>query len=130
MLKSSPLATTHFALPTLHLHSSVLGQIQTRVNMGDTNMLLNASYVVLFGIWLASGFVVIDMTASVIIQATLIILIGSYRSLSLLATAEERDGVEKEVMSSKDAAQFPIVGSVALFGLFLAFKYLDREMVK
>ena len=32
-------------------------------------------------------------------------------------------------MSSKDAAQFPIVGSVALFGLFLAFKYLDRAMV-
>ena len=92
-------------------------------------MLLNASYVVLFGVWLASGFVVIDMTVSVIAQATLIIFIGSFRSLNLLATTEERDGVEKEVMSSKDAAQFPIVGSAALFGLFLAFKYLDREMV-
>ena len=76
-------------------------------------MLLNASYVVLFGVWLASGFVVIDMTVSVIAQATLIIFIGSFRSLNLLATTEERDGVEKEVMSSKDAAQFPIVGSAA-----------------
>ncbi len=92
-------------------------------------MLLNLSYVVLFGIWAASSFVVIDMTASVILQATLIIIIGSYRSLNLLATPEERDGAEKEVMSSKDAAQFPIIGSAALFGLFLAFKYLDREMV-
>ena len=92
-------------------------------------MLLNFSYVVLFGIWAASSFMVIDMTASVILQATLIIIIGSYRSLNLLATPEERDGAEKEVMSSKDAAQFPIIGSAALFGLFLAFKYLDREMV-
>ena len=53
-------------------------------------MLLNASYVVLFGVWLASGFVVIDMTVSVIAQATLIIFIGSFRSLNLLATTEER----------------------------------------
>ena len=93
------------------------------------NLLLMLAYVVLFGVWVCSNIIVIDMTFSVITQATLIIFIGSYRSLKLIATPEEGGSTEKEVMSSKDAAQFPIVGSAALFGLFLAFKYLDKEVV-
>jgi hypothetical protein len=93
------------------------------------NLLLTLSYLVLFGFWLGSYFYAIDMTVNVIVTATLIIYIGSYRSLKLLATVEEGGSAEREVLSSKDAAQFPIVGSCALFGLFCAFKYLDKEMV-
>lgn len=93
------------------------------------NLLLLVSYVTLFGFWAGSYFYAFDMSLNVITTATLIIVIGSFRSLKLLATAEEGGSAEKEIMSSKDAAQFPIVGSAALFGLFLAFKYLDREMV-
>lgn len=71
------------------------------------------------------------MSVNVVVTATLIVYIGSHRSLRLLAT-EEEGGVanaDKEVMSTKDAAQFPLVGSCALFGLFLAFKYLDKTTV-
>lgn len=95
------------------------------------NVLLILSYLSLFGIWACSYFYALDMSLNVIATATLIVFIGSHRSLRLLATEDEGGApvAEKEVMSTKDAAQFPIVGSAALFGLFVAFKYLDREIV-
>ena len=95
------------------------------------NSLLSLSYVALFGIWASSYFYAIDMSINVVVTATLIVYIGSHRSLRLLATEEEGglSSASKEVMSSSDAAQFPIVGSCALFGLFCAFKYLDKTTV-
>ena len=93
--------------------------------------MLTLAYSILFGMWAASYYVVIPMSVNVVVTATLIVYIGSHRSLRLLAT-EEEGGVanaDKEVMSTKDAAQFPLVGSCALFGLFLAFKYLDKTTV-
>jgi minor histocompatibility antigen H13 len=33
------------------------------------------------------------------------------------------------VLTANDAYKFPFVGSAALFGLYLAFKYLDKDMV-
>jgi hypothetical protein len=95
------------------------------------NWILNIAYVALFGIWCLSYFYAIDMSVNVITTATLIVFIGSHRSLRLLATEAEGGmaASEKEVLSTKDAAQFPVVGSCALFGLFLAFKYLDKELV-
>lgn len=95
------------------------------------NPLLLPAYVALFGIWALSYFYAIDMSVNVVATATLIVYIGSHRSLRLLATEEEGgySKESKEVMSSADAAQFPIVGSCALFGLFCAFKYLDKTTV-
>ena len=61
--------------------------LNCNVSIMGSNMLLNASYVVLLAYGL-SCFVVIDMTVSVIAQATLIIFIGSFRSLNLRATTE------------------------------------------
>jgi len=101
------------------------------VESPERNVLLTLSYVVLFGIWAATYWYAIPMSPNVVLTATLIVYIGSHRSLRLLAT-EAEGGVaakDKEVMTSKDAAQFPIVGSCALFGLFCAFKYLDRYWV-
>ena len=95
------------------------------------NPLLTASYATLFSMWAYSYYYVLPMSPNVVITATLIVYIGSHRSLRLLAT-EAEGGVasnDKEVMSTKDAAQFPIVGSCALFGLFVAFKYFDKDTV-
>ena len=35
----------------------------------------------------------------------------------------------KDVMSRQDAYQFPLIGSLSLFSLYLAFKFLDKEWV-
>jgi minor histocompatibility antigen H13 len=93
--------------------------------MSESNTLLQLSYVTLFGLWLASNYVLIPVPVNLIITSTLIVYIGSHRSLKLLLT-EEQGGAskdEKEVMTSADAYRFPLVGSCALGSLYLSFKY-------
>jgi minor histocompatibility antigen H13 len=95
------------------------------------NPYLNLSYLALFALWAASYFVAIPVPVNLILQATLIVYIGSYRSLNLLV--KEADGgakaQETEVLSMNDAYKFPLVGSAALFGLYVAFKYCDKDTV-
>jgi minor histocompatibility antigen H13 len=93
--------------------------------------LLNLSYGLLFATWGLSYFVAIPVPVNLIISATTIVFIGSARSLRLLAT-EENGGVtqeDRETLSAADAYKFPLVGSAALFGLYLVFKYLDKDTV-
>lgn len=95
------------------------------------NRLLTLSYILLIALWGASGFIVIPVSVNLICMSTLIIYIGSHRSLKLLMT-EEEGGVaskDKEVLTAQDAYKFPIIGSCALFGLYYAFKNFDKEMV-
>jgi minor histocompatibility antigen H13 len=35
-----------------------------------------------------------------------------------------------ETLKKEDAMQFPIMGSMSLFGLYLAFKFLGQDIVK
>jgi minor histocompatibility antigen H13 len=95
------------------------------------NPLLNLSYLALFSLWTASYFVALPVPVNLVAQATLIVYIGSYRSLNLLLKESEGGAKagETEVLSATDAYKFPIVGSVALFGLYVAFKYFDKDTV-
>eukprot|EP01032_Pedospumella_encystans_P009238 gene9238-10894_t len=92
---------------------------------------LNASYLILFAFWALSYVVVIPPPLSLIVQSTLIVYIGSLRSLTLLV--KEADGGAKsqdtEVLSANDAYKFPIIGSCSLLGLYVAFKYCDKDTV-
>lgn len=94
-------------------------------------VLLNLCYVLLFAFWAISYYVVIPVPVNLIVTSTTIVFIGSYRSLQLLVS--EADGgpskEDKEVLSANDAYKFPIVGSVTLFSLYLAFKYFDKDTV-
>jgi minor histocompatibility antigen H13 len=95
------------------------------------NLLLTASYVLLFVFWGASNFILIPVSLNLIVTSSLIIYIGSHRSLRLLVT-EDEGGVpaaQKEILSAQDAYKFPFIGSAALFGLYLAFKYLDKDKI-
>mmetsp|Transcript_18696 Transcript_18696/g.27049 ORF Transcript_18696/g.27049 Transcript_18696/m.27049 type:complete len:398 (-) Transcript_18696:498-1691(-) len=91
-------------------------------------IMYNASFIALFSFWAASYFIVIPVSINLIATSTLIIFLGCHRSLRLL----DHDAIpleEKETLSEKDAYKFPIIGSVSLFGLYSAFKYLDKDMV-
>jgi len=44
-------------------------------------------------------------------------------------TDEEEDEDEAEKMTAKDAYMFPVYGSLVLFSLYLAFKFLDKELL-
>ncbi|CAL8092666.1 unnamed protein product [Calicophoron daubneyi] len=67
------------------------------------------------GIFLASS--------ALFIMALIPIFIGSFRS-----TKKSKDE-DIEVVTSNDAATFPIFASVALFGIYLVFKYVPKEYV-
>jgi minor histocompatibility antigen H13 len=95
---------------------------------GDGTILYNMSFVGLFGLWAASYFVALPIQVNTIMTSTLIIFLASHRSLRLL----DHDAIpleEKETLSEKDAYKFPIFGSISLFGLYAAFKYLDKDTV-
>lgn len=87
--------------------------------------LLNISYLLLLGFWAASYFVLIPVPVNLIVSATSIVFIGSVRSLRLLSAEEH----EKETISADDAYKFPLIGSASLFGLYLVFKYFDKDTV-
>lgn len=53
------------------------------------NLLLTLSYVLLFVFWGASNFILIPVSVNLIVTSTLIIYIGSHRSLRLLVTEDE-----------------------------------------
>jgi minor histocompatibility antigen H13 len=92
-----------------------------------TNPLLLGSYILLFLIWGLSNYILIPVSLNLITTSTLIIYIGSHRSLRLLIKGEH--AVEKEVLTANEAYKFPFIGSASLFGLYLAFKYLDKYYV-
>jgi hypothetical protein len=69
----------------------------------------------------------IPYSLSIVLHAGLTVYVGSWRSLR-----SEEDGAgagPQERMSSADAMRFPLVGSCVLFGLFLCFKFLPKELV-
>ena len=67
--------------------------------------------------------VVVDANANIAGVASLAVIAGAYRSQK---PASEGQG---EVMSRADATKFPLIGSCVLFGAFLAFKFLPKELL-
>lgn len=58
--------------------------------------------------------------AGLLCMALIPIYVGSYRSL---------DQKKNETMSSNDAWMFPVVGSCVLFGLYMLFKWFNKDYV-
>lgn len=62
----------------------------------------------------------------VLIHTVLLVYLGSVYSAKLFDVKKERD---VEVMQQKDAWMFPVFGSAVLFGLFLVFRYINKDYV-
>jgi len=105
------------------------------------NVLLILSYFFLFLIWGLSYFILMPVSFNLISTSCLIIFIGSHRSLKLenAVSTDDDSGnqedvakpgkIQKETISADDAYKFPLVGSAALFSLYIAFKYFDKDVV-
>ncbi|EFN53579.1 hypothetical protein CHLNCDRAFT_36436 [Chlorella variabilis] len=63
----------------------------------------------------------VPTNANIVLTAALTVWVGSWRSVKPEPPAE--------AMSKKDAMKFPLVGSLVLFSLYLAFKFLPKEVV-
>ena len=66
---------------------------------------------------------VVETNANIVSTATLCVIAGSYRSIRPVAKGET------ETMTKSDAQQFPLVGSCVLFGMFVLFKYLPKDIL-
>jgi len=94
-------------------------------------------YLLLFLLWILPGFVepCIPVGPLLVATSTVIVLLGSIRSLRLLEDEEtKKDGEgksssssDKEILSANDAYRFPIVGGLALCSLYIAFKYYKEQ---
>jgi hypothetical protein len=58
---------------------------------------------------------------NIVATASLAVYAGSWRSVKPTPPTES--------MTKKEAMRFPLVGSCVLFGLFLCFKFLPKELV-
>lgn len=100
------------------------------------NPLLVASYATILILWGATQLVLIPYAVHLIVLVTAILYAACHRSLKLLE-APPKEGEEgydpdapgRDTMRQEDAYQFPIMGSISLFSLYLAFKYLGQDLV-
>ncbi|GMH98106.1 hypothetical protein TrVE_jg12687 [Triparma verrucosa] len=121
--------TTTCTLTSKYTHD--LGHNPTR-----TNYLFPLSYLLIFLCWLLPQHYPIPYHVNLLLTSTVLIYLGSHLSLILRDTETILDSSGNQVqqsmgetMSQSDAQRFPLVGSAALFSLFLAFKFLDPEWV-
>jgi minor histocompatibility antigen H13 len=64
-----------------------------------------------------------------LVLAFIPIWLGSWLAVWRKQTPRLKDEPKEESMSARDAAMFPIYGSMVLFGLYLLFKYIDKDLV-
>jgi len=85
-----------------------------------------ANFCLLF-LTIGGNFFLVPLHASLICSAFLVVYIGCHRSLS----GAGEDGAKKqmETMERKDALWFPIMAGCTLVGLFVLFKFLDKDLV-
>jgi minor histocompatibility antigen H13 len=91
-------------------------------------------YMLLISVTIMGLYYDLPLFFQVPIHTTLLIYIGAmhstkqYRSRSPASIGGENTD-KLEVMTQKDAWQFPIVGSVVLFGLFILFRIFDKDHI-
>lgn len=110
------------------------------------NILLAASNVSIFLLWAVSQKILIPYVAHLLLLVTCILYSACHYSLFLreeqalsrgevdpTKTKEEQEkqasAPTSETLRSEDAMQFPFIGSAALFGLYCAFKFFDKDTV-
>lgn len=94
---------------------------------GESGLII--SYVLLISLNTLNFFTHIPPNFQVLLQTPIIVYIGCIHSLRLYCKTVdvEKEGIE--TMTKKDALLFPVIGSITLGGLFLAFTYLNKDMI-
>ena len=113
------------------------------VSSGKTNPMLVGSYLTIIGLWGITQVIYVPYVAHLLVLVTAILYAACHSSLILLEEPPKEDpnkdpslhsqastvSSDRETLRKEDAYQFPIIGSISLFGLYLAFKYLDKDLV-
>jgi len=78
------------------------------------------THLALAGVTAYTAAVGLDSSVNVVLQATLCLLAGCWRSL--------KSGQPEETMTTADAMRFPLVGSAVLLSLFAAIRYIGKDV--
>lgn len=104
--------------------------------MPSIDPLIPLSYAAIAAVWLASQFVLIPYIVHLLVLVMSILYVACHFSLELREEAPQPgqegydpDALPIETLRKEDAMQFPILGSMSLFGLYLAFKFLGHDLV-
>jgi minor histocompatibility antigen H13 len=119
--------------------------------MASKNPLLLLSYATIAALWVGAQLIDIPYVINLMLLVTAILYAACHMSLTLreeqaLARGEkppnstddndddngeeaEDERPQYETLRAQDAMQFPLLGSASLFGLYLAFKYFDKDTV-
>lgn len=94
---------------------------------GEPGLLI--SYIILIALNTLNFITLIPPNFQVLMQTPVIVYIGSIHSIRLYckSTDTKKEGIE--TMTKKDALLFPVIGSITLGGLFLAFNFFNKEMI-
>lgn len=92
---------------------------------------LLAAYAALGTMLIAPAATTVPVPAQMIALATLVIYVASFHAAERERKRQnDGDAAEaRDVITGQQAYRFPIIASVSLLSLFLAFKYLPREWV-
>jgi minor histocompatibility antigen H13 len=103
---------------------------------GSINYMIYASYMTIIGVWGVSQLTLIPYVIHLLVLVTAILYVACHTSLVLREVpTPNADGSaapsnnNNETLRQEDAYQFPLLGSVSLFSLYLAFKFLDKDLV-
>ncbi|KAG7346357.1 signal peptide peptidase [Nitzschia inconspicua] len=104
--------------------------------MPSTDPLIPLSYAAIGLVWTASQFILIPYVVHLLVLVMAILYVACHLSLELREEAPQpgQEGYDPdappiETLKKEDAMQFPILGSMSLFGLYLAFKFLGQDLV-
>ena len=109
----------------------------------NINPLLFLSNIGIVALWGVSQYVLIPYVVHLLLLVTFILYASCHYSLVLrkeqALSRGEKDPTKEgkpeepipvsETMKTEDAMQFPIMGSISLFSLYLAFKFFDPKIV-
>lgn len=100
------------------------------------NPLLVGSYATIVVVWCVSQVVLIPYVIHLLLLVTAILYAACHRSLTLLEEPPKEgeegydpDAPGRDTLRQEDAYQFPIMGSISLFSLYMAFKFLGQDLV-
>mmetsp|Transcript_28580 Transcript_28580/g.47298 ORF Transcript_28580/g.47298 Transcript_28580/m.47298 type:complete len:396 (+) Transcript_28580:95-1282(+) len=116
--------------------SSETAAAAAATSKGSINYMIYASYMTIIGVWVVSQVTLIPYVLHLLLLVTAILYVACHTSLVLREVpAPLADGSaapassNSETLRQEDAYQFPLLGSVSLFSLYLAFKFLDKDLV-
>jgi minor histocompatibility antigen H13 len=101
---------------------------------GPKNPLILASYATIAALWVGSQVVTIHYVIHLLLLVTAILYVACHDSLKLREVIPEGEeghdpDVVRETLRQEDAYQFPLFGSLSLLSLYLAFKFLGKDLV-